>query len=37
MKLAGATHVRKSVGDRKVRMYVLPQREDDAEGEDVPF
>jgi hypothetical protein len=36
MKLAGATQVRKSVGkDRKVRMYALPESEDD--GEDLKF
>ena len=37
MKLAGATQVRKSVGDRKPRMYVLPPREDITDGEDLPF
>ena len=37
MKLAGAAQVRKNVGDRKVRMYVLPSREDDTDGEDLAF
>jgi hypothetical protein len=37
MRLAGATQARKTVGDRKVRMYVLPMSEDDTDGEDVKF
>jgi hypothetical protein len=37
MRLAGATQVRKTVSDRKVRMYVLPASEDDGEGEDIKF
>ncbi|UPK32221.1 DUF5906 domain-containing protein [Bradyrhizobium sp. 186] len=37
LRLAGATQVRKTVGDRKVRMYVLPAREDDGDGEDTKF
>ncbi len=30
LRLAGATHVRKTVGDQKVRMYVLPASEDEG-------
>jgi hypothetical protein len=37
MRLAGATQVRKTVGDRKVRMYVLPASGGDADGEDLIF
>jgi hypothetical protein len=37
MKLAGVTQVRKNVGDRKVRMYVLPPTEDETDGEDLKF
>jgi hypothetical protein len=37
MKLAGATQVRKNVGDRKVRMYVLPTSEHDTDGGDLKF
>ena len=37
MKLAGATQARKNVGDRKVRMYVLPPSEQDADAEDLKF
>jgi hypothetical protein len=37
MKLAGAAQVRKNVGDRKRRMYVLPPRQDDNDGEDLAF
>ena len=37
MKLAGATQARKNVGDRKVRMYVLPPAERDADAEDLQF
>ncbi|MEY9881778.1 primase-helicase family protein [Bradyrhizobium sp. USDA 329] len=37
MKLAGATQARKPVGDRKVRMYVLPAVEEDGDDEDHKF
>jgi hypothetical protein len=37
MKLAGAAQARKNVGDRKVRMYVLPPGEDETDGEDLKF
>lgn len=36
MKSAGATQARKNVGDRKVRMYVLPASLDDGD-EDTKF
>jgi hypothetical protein len=32
IKLAGATQVRKTVGERKLRMYVLPAGEDEVAG-----
>lgn len=37
MKNAGASQVRKAVGDRKVRMYVLPASEQDGDAEDLQF
>ena len=37
LKLAGVTAVRKTVGDRKKRLYVLPEGEDDADGGDLKF
>ena len=37
LKLAGVTSVRKTVGDRKKRLYVLPPSEDEAEPEDLKF
>jgi hypothetical protein len=37
MKLAGATQVRKTVGDRKVRLYVLPPRGPNEDAADLPF
>jgi hypothetical protein len=37
LKLAGVSSIRKNVGDRKKRLYVLPPREDDTDGEDLPF
>jgi hypothetical protein len=36
MKLAGTTQVRKNVGDRKMRLYVLPPNENGTE-DDFPF
>ena len=37
LKLAGVSSIRKNVGDRKKRLYVLPPREDERDGEDLPF
>ena len=37
LKLAGVTSVRKTVGDAKKRLYVLPPSEDETEGEDLKF
>jgi hypothetical protein len=33
LKLAGVTSIRKNVGDQKKRLYVLPPREDDPDGD----
>jgi hypothetical protein len=37
MKLAGAIQVRKNVGDRKMRLYVLPPSDGDDVEDDLPF
>ncbi len=37
LRLAGVTQVRKTAGDGKVRMYVLPASEDDGDDEDHKF
>jgi hypothetical protein len=37
LKVAGVSSIRKNVGDRKKRLYVLPPREEDADGADLKF
>jgi hypothetical protein len=37
LKLTGVTSVRKTVGDAKRRLYVLPPSQDETEREDLKF
>ena len=37
LKLAGVTSVRKTVGNAKKLVYVLPPSEDETEGEDLQY